>query len=68
MTTVKKYKIGNPRGIPQGVVILSFRRAAGSEEFDDVYERDAWVRPRTVTAAKERELIERGFLIEVTDG
>ena len=68
MATVKKYKVGNPREIPAGVCILSFRRAPASEEFDDVFEDDIWVRPKNVTAAGEKELIEKGFLVEITDG
>jgi len=61
----KKYLVGNPRGIPEGTCILSFRTAPDVEDFFDMFEGDKWVRPAQVDAKEEKELIQRGFLVEV---
>ena len=63
----KKYKVGNPNGIPSGLAILS-RRIDEKEFFegDDWYPAEDWSAKTRGDIIKDR--LARGYLIEVNDG
>ena len=62
----KKYIIGNPRDIPKGVPIKS--RIGKDGEDIHFYEGDVWYPGPKTTAARIKDWLEDGSLIEVADG
>ena len=62
----KKYIIGNPRGLPVGVPIKS--RIGPDGEGINFYEGDEWYPGPATTAARIKDWVADGSLIEVDGG
>lgn len=65
MTTAKKYKVANPRDIPDGLCILHYTLGSVDEQW---MEGDEFIRPAGMKAEVIDYWVEGGFLVEVTDG
>ncbi len=61
----KKYQVANPRDIPKGVRIIHYTLGSVDEQW---MEGDAFVKPSGMKQSDVDAWVERGFLVEVTDG
>lgn len=65
-SVAKKYIIGNPREIPKGIPIKS--RVVEDGEDTHFYEGDTWYPGPKTTAARIKDWLADGSLLEVDDG
>ena len=59
------YIVRNPRGIPKGIVILSWRPQGKPDETQDWYEGDTFIPPDGMDATDVEDWLESGFIEEV---
>lgn len=57
-----RYRVGNPRSIPSGIHILTLRD--GIQLFED----DPFIRPVDMLDEELAGLVEKGLVLEVSDG
>jgi hypothetical protein len=66
--STKTYTVGNPRGIPEGTVIISVRMRPATDDdegIDDFYEGDEFNPPSIMPKAGLQERIKDGYFVEV---
>ncbi len=61
----KRYIVANPRDIPKGVRIIHYTLGSVDEQW---MEGDPFVKPQGMKQSDVDAWVERGFLVEVTDG
>lgn len=68
MAKSKRYAVHNVLGHPEGTAVVSVRKAAGSDEFDDYFDGDVFTPKAHVSPEAVQQLVGEGILEEVTDG